>query len=235
MTIKKELIQFQHDDSVNDRSAGSKLNTSDEMTRKLWSAKFNVPFARPGSMFRGNPPNGKLLRLTSSLQRSLLAPKEMDVELDSVRLNVTPKARRNIANALSMMKPLKKEEGATKGEVMAGDGGGGDETTTDLAAAAAAASEQPELSLAVQLTSKGNKNMTLYNCDVVNPYGGSSTENDENAVNGSSDASNVVVIENPPTGLVHFQVRNAEMERRRRRKLFKEGFIFVQFLRDLLG
>ena len=179
------------------------------MTRKLWSAKFNVPFARPGSMFRGNPPNGKLLRLTSSLQRSLLAPKEMDVELDSVRLNVTPKARRNIANALSMMKPLKKEEGATKGEVMAG----GDETTTDSAAAAAAASDQPELSLAVQLTSKGNKNMTLYNCDVVNPYGGSnsSTENDENVVNGSSDASNVVVIENPPTGLVHFQVSNAEM------------------------
>ena len=94
---------------MNDRSAGSKLNTSDDITRKLWMSKFNVPFARPGSMFRGNPPNGKLLRLTGALQRSLLAPKEMDVELDSVRLNITPKVKRDITSALSMMKPLKKE------------------------------------------------------------------------------------------------------------------------------
>ena len=44
-----------HDDSVNDRSDGSKLNKSDEVTRKLWLDTFNVPFARPGSMFRSAP------------------------------------------------------------------------------------------------------------------------------------------------------------------------------------
>ena len=38
------------------RSEGSKLNNADEVTRKLWFEEFSVPFPRPGSMYRGNPP-----------------------------------------------------------------------------------------------------------------------------------------------------------------------------------
>ena len=40
---------------------------------------------------------------------SIRTRKEMDVELDSVRLNITPKVKRDISSALSMMKPIKKE------------------------------------------------------------------------------------------------------------------------------
>ena len=68
---------LKHDDSVNDRTEvslsmfqntstlnsnnivltllqnqGSKLNSADDVTRRLWMDEFNVPFARPGSMFR---------------------------------------------------------------------------------------------------------------------------------------------------------------------------------------
>ncbi|XP_071745850.1 uncharacterized protein [Lepeophtheirus salmonis] len=72
---------LRHDDSVNDRSEGSKLNNSDELTRMLWKNTFNVAFGRPGSMFRGRPPNGRLFTLTKDYQRSLLSPKEMDLEI----------------------------------------------------------------------------------------------------------------------------------------------------------
>ena len=98
---------------------GSKLNSADDVTRRMWMDEFNVPFARPGSMFRsflpwedlqkiyscctsgfaffhsllksvlgkenwsislrGNPPQGKLFEITQDFQRSLLAPREMDV------------------------------------------------------------------------------------------------------------------------------------------------------------
>ena len=53
---------LKHDDSVNDRTEGSKLNNADEHTRKLWFDEFNVPFARPGSMFRGKPPQERRIR-----------------------------------------------------------------------------------------------------------------------------------------------------------------------------
>merc|ERR1711974_465219 len=158
-------------------------------------SKFNVPFARPGSMFRGNPPNGKLLRLTGALQRSLLAPKEMDVELDSVRLNITPKVKRDISSALSMMKPLKKE------------------SNNDAMPAAADASpgsgpDSPELCLAVQLTRKGNKNMTLYNRDVDLTSANGTEDNDmsNHCEAAGMEGGHTVVIENPPQGLVHFGV-----------------------------
>ena len=52
-----------HDDSVNDRAPGSKLCNSEEVTRKLWKETFNKEFSRNGSMFRGEPPNGRLKQL----------------------------------------------------------------------------------------------------------------------------------------------------------------------------
>ena len=82
---------LKHDDSVNDRSEGSKLNSADETTRKLWLQEFSVPFARPGSMFRGKPPQGKLFPISSYFQRSLLALREIDVTVASVKITQLPK------------------------------------------------------------------------------------------------------------------------------------------------
>ncbi len=45
-----------HDDSVNDRSEGSKLSNADDVTRELWHKAYGVSFGRPGSMYRGAPP-----------------------------------------------------------------------------------------------------------------------------------------------------------------------------------
>lgn len=72
---------LKHDDSVNDRADGSKLNRSDQVTRRLWSDTFGVSFSRPGSMFRGDPPRGKLAASSAPLDQSLLGAKEMTVEV----------------------------------------------------------------------------------------------------------------------------------------------------------
>ena len=42
------------------RSEGSKLNNANDVTRAMWFEEFRVPFPRPGSMFRGNPPQVKI-------------------------------------------------------------------------------------------------------------------------------------------------------------------------------
>ncbi len=49
-----------HDDSVNDRSPGSKLNQSDDITRELWKETFREDFRVSGAMFRGESPVGNL-------------------------------------------------------------------------------------------------------------------------------------------------------------------------------
>ena len=46
-----------HDDSVNDRTPGSKLSTGDNNTRLWWKAAYRTSFARDGSMWRGDPPH----------------------------------------------------------------------------------------------------------------------------------------------------------------------------------
>ena len=101
---------LKHDDSVNDRAEGSKLNNADETTRALWLKRFGVPFARPGSMFRGNPPYGRLRKVTSTFQKTLLAPKEMDVEVDSISLNVPSNICKKIAEISSSYPPCKEKD-----------------------------------------------------------------------------------------------------------------------------
>lgn len=44
---------FPHDDSTNDRSTGSKLDTSFKSTRDLWKLYYQEDFFFPGGMFRG--------------------------------------------------------------------------------------------------------------------------------------------------------------------------------------
>jgi hypothetical protein len=51
---------FNHDDSVNDRSEGSKLVESDKETRMLWREAFGTNFSEFGAMYRGVPAKGRM-------------------------------------------------------------------------------------------------------------------------------------------------------------------------------
>ena len=74
-----------HDDSVNDRTPGSKLNNSEEITRKLWKKTFNQDFSRPGSMYRGMPPNGRLFSLNdSAFQNDLLMGESYSIDFEDL-------------------------------------------------------------------------------------------------------------------------------------------------------
>lgn len=106
---------LKHDDSVNDRNAGSKLNNADDVTRRLWQDLFKVPFARPGSMFRGNPPKGKLFPLSARYQKGLLAPKEMDVELSAVKMSSVPNTLGNRDHSGSAIFTVQLETAGTNG------------------------------------------------------------------------------------------------------------------------
>ena len=59
-------------------------------------------------MFRGNPPQGNLFSITSEFQRSLLAPREMDVTLAGLKITDLPKLDEE-AIVLSVL--LETEEG----------------------------------------------------------------------------------------------------------------------------
>ena len=58
-----------HDDSVNDRSKGSKLNTACDKTVKLWQDTFGNDdhFCNHGSMYRGEPVRGKMALIQDNL------------------------------------------------------------------------------------------------------------------------------------------------------------------------
>ncbi|XP_061192853.1 uncharacterized protein LOC133201068 [Saccostrea echinata] len=53
-----------HDDTVTDRSPGSKLSVSDKNTRRLWIETYHEHFSKFGAMYRGDSPRGKLYHLT---------------------------------------------------------------------------------------------------------------------------------------------------------------------------
>lgn len=63
-----------HDDSVNDRSTGSKLVESDKVTRKLWQTTWNEEFRRNGGMYRGDPPNTYLSPLPPEFESNAHKP-----------------------------------------------------------------------------------------------------------------------------------------------------------------
>ncbi|ELT88483.1 hypothetical protein CAPTEDRAFT_202493 [Capitella teleta] len=74
-----------HDDSVNDRSENSKLNSSDANTRDLWRKAYNEEFAACGCMFRGDPPDGKLGTM-SKAQIYGAVSKKSSIAIHSVKL-----------------------------------------------------------------------------------------------------------------------------------------------------
>lgn len=76
---------FNHDDTVTDRSVGSKLYNSDMETRELWQSTFREGFAVYGAMYRGNPPDGKLHNMDRA-EIFAAATKSAVLKLESVKL-----------------------------------------------------------------------------------------------------------------------------------------------------
>ena len=74
---------FDHDDSTNDRSEGSKLTNSFVETKVLWTENFNENLAQPGAMYRGKPPSGILYKM-SQAEVHCLATKKTSVSVDLV-------------------------------------------------------------------------------------------------------------------------------------------------------
>ncbi|XP_052807820.1 uncharacterized protein LOC128236760 [Mya arenaria] len=51
---------FNHDDTTIDRSDGSTLSNGDRVTKRKWKDLYGESYARPGAMYRGEPPYGTL-------------------------------------------------------------------------------------------------------------------------------------------------------------------------------
>ena len=79
-----------HDDSVNDRSDGSKLNNAHEITVRLWDEAFGKSFAKPGAMFRGDPPNGKLWPIKQEHLTQMLSFSRFNVRIARLEIRLAP-------------------------------------------------------------------------------------------------------------------------------------------------
>ena len=89
---------FNHDDTVTDRSEGSKLYNADKSTREHWRNIYNESFATFGAMYRGPPPEGVLHRISAeetygySTKQSAIQLHDISVllhrSLHNIRLNV---------------------------------------------------------------------------------------------------------------------------------------------------
>ncbi|XP_005098754.1 uncharacterized protein LOC101860571 [Aplysia californica] len=78
-----------HDDSVNDRTAGSKLCLSEAKTRNLWRKVFNEKFSHFGAMFRGEPPHNKLIGMSKE-DVYKVCTKQVNVLIEKVRIAGLP-------------------------------------------------------------------------------------------------------------------------------------------------
>ena len=91
---------FNHDDSVNDRSANSKLSRCDANTRDLWKKFFTEEFALCGAMFRGDPPFGKLHKIEANDIFSVFT-KKANVTINSLKIeNMTNEQKFTLKVAL---------------------------------------------------------------------------------------------------------------------------------------
>ena len=89
-----------HDDSVNDRSRGSKLCNAEATTRQLWRKHLGTAasFSKPGAMFRGLPPQGRLLSLDTAFQDSLMIGSTSSVDLTRIKYSPQKSLKGNSHN-----------------------------------------------------------------------------------------------------------------------------------------
>ncbi|KAI8763943.1 glycine-rich domain-containing protein 2 [Biomphalaria glabrata] len=81
---------FNHDDSVTDRSEGSKLYTADLATREAWKDVYNETFALYGAMYRGENPLGKLYMMNNE-ETSLLRTRIANLVFEKVEIKDAPR------------------------------------------------------------------------------------------------------------------------------------------------
>ena len=76
-----------HDDSVNDRSDGSRLNNSYGNTVKLWHLFFKTSFQAPGAMYRGESSQGKLSNISQDIVTGLITHNVYELQMQEVKLD----------------------------------------------------------------------------------------------------------------------------------------------------
>ena len=80
-----------HNDSINDRSAGSKLQRADQKTRDLWKILFDDTFVTFGSTFRGEPPVlCEKMSIIEPAETFGFSTKKATVNLDKVQVDGLP-------------------------------------------------------------------------------------------------------------------------------------------------
>lgn len=80
-----------HDDSVNDRSVGSRLVRADQRTRELWKEHFDDNFMTFGAMFRGEPPVlCERMSFIEPAETYTFSTKKATVNLDKVQVEGLP-------------------------------------------------------------------------------------------------------------------------------------------------
>ena len=85
-----------HDDSVNDRTEGLKLCNSQQVTEGLWQKEFNENFGQRGAMYRGQPPQGKLINILKALETDILSGVCHDLTLSCLGLKVDQEDQRKL-------------------------------------------------------------------------------------------------------------------------------------------
>ena len=82
-----------HNDSVNDRTPGSKLVRADAKTRDLWKTLFEDTFASFGAMFRGDPPVlCERMSLIQPEETYAFSTKKATINLDKFQIEGLPEA-----------------------------------------------------------------------------------------------------------------------------------------------
>lgn len=90
-TVKVLGQILHHDDSVNDRTSGSKLMRADQKTREMWKEHFGDNFMTFGAMFRGEPPIlCDRMHMITPEETYNFSTKKATVNLDKVQVEGLP-------------------------------------------------------------------------------------------------------------------------------------------------
>lgn len=92
-TVRITGSLFNHDDSVNERHEGSKLNIASEKTQTLWKKYFYDSLSLFGAMYREKPPRDRLYTLTQRDELEIRT-KQCAVSLDRVTLTLSDMSKR---------------------------------------------------------------------------------------------------------------------------------------------
>lgn len=99
-----------HDDSVNDRNPGSKLCNSQDVTERLWKKEFGEDFSRSGSMFRGLPPQGKLLEIAKHAESEVMDGTDFNLFLKDLEVRISSQDEAKMGKLLGRLNNLRADQ-----------------------------------------------------------------------------------------------------------------------------